>query len=265
MQAHNKWAVVTGGSKGIGKAIALELAAKGFSLVLVARSAALLASVAEGIRSSHPVAVQTLAMDLLATDAGQRIADFCTAEQLPVCALVNNAGSGVWDDFAEGALADMMRMNALNVDALLRVTHAMLPLLRQQPRAHILHVGSLAAYQPVPTMSLYGAGKSYVRSFSYALRYELRKSPITVTCLSPGGVWTEFMAAAGNEIVSERNRWMMMSAERCARVAVRGMLKGRAEVIPGLRNQLSAFAVRFIPTTWATAISGRIFNKEGIA
>lgn len=265
MQAHNRWAVVTGGSKGLGKAIASELAAKGFSVLLVARSAALLEAVAADIRQKHPVQVMTLAADLTQPAAGQQIEDFCAQHQLPVCVLVNNAGSGVWDNFASGSLDDMMRMNALNVDAVLRVTHALLPRLRVQPRAWVMHVGSLAAYQPVPTMSLYGAGKSFVRSFSYALRHELKGSPVSITCLSPGGVWTDFMATAGSEVVSERNRFMMMSAERCARVAVRGMLKGRAEVIPGMRNAFSAWIVRFVPTTWATAISGRIFKKDATA
>lgn len=262
MQSQNKWAVVTGGSKGLGQAIATELAQRGFSLLLVARSADLLAAVAQGIRDRHPVQVMTLATDLCHPDAGPQIAAFCASHQLPVCALVNNAGSGVWDSFADGSLPDMLRMNALNVDAVLHVTHALLPRLRAQPRAWIMHVGSLAAYQPVPTMSMYAAGKSYIRSFSYALRHELKGSGVSVTCLSPGGVWTEFMASAGNMVVSERNRWMMMSAERCARVAVRGMLKGRAEVIPGLKNTLSAWMVRFVPTVWSTAISGRIFKQH---
>jgi uncharacterized protein len=261
MKAQQKWALVTGGSKGLGKAIAHELAKNGFSLLLVARSANLLEEVAASMRQTHSIEVLTFATDLCQPDAAIQIATYCADKSLPISVLVNNAGSGVWDNFAEAPIESMMQMNALNVDAVLRMTHAILPHLRTQPRAWIMQVGSLAAYQPVPTMSIYGAGKSFIRSFSYALRHELKGSGISVTCLSPGGVWTEFMASAGNMAVSERNRWMMMGAERCARVAVHGMLRGRAEVIPGLRNTLSAWVVRFVPVTWTTAISGRIFKK----
>lgn len=255
------WALVTGASKGLGKAIADELGSKGHNLVLVARSGEILAALAEALAMKHQIQVRYFACDASHPDAATQLHDFCISENLPISVLVNNAGIGVYDPFSESDLHALLRMNALNVDAVVRITHAFLPMLMARPRAHIMNVASTGAYQPMPTMALYGAGKSYIRSFSWALRRELRKSTVRVTCLSPGGVWTEFMDAAGNVAVSERARIFMMQADTCARAAVRGMLKGKAEVIPGWHNRFAAFMTRFAPTALNVWVAGRIFEK----
>ena len=255
------FALVTGSSKGIGKEISIQLAAQGWSLLLVARSADLLQALKVEIETAHKVQVETYAADLALPNVPDKIAAFCKDKGLRIQILVNNAGFGVWDKFEKASWAELAGMNALNVDALLHMCHAFIPILRQNQKAYILNVSSLGAYQPIPYMALYGAGKAYVRSFSYALRDELRDSPISVTCLSPGGVYTSFPDRAGSQVVAERNARVTMAAERCARIAIRAMFRGRAESIPGWYNNVAMWLTKFLPTKWTAAMARRIMMK----
>jgi short-subunit dehydrogenase len=260
--SENTWAVVTGASRGLGRAIAFELGARGFSLFLVARSESELSAFADLIKEQFGVQTLILTLDLTQPDSADKLKDTCLERGIHPTILVNNAGIGVYDRFHVADRHAMARMNLLNVDAVVNTTYALLPLLLNRRKAYIMNVGSAAAFQPVPFMALYAAGKAYVRSFSFAVRHELKGSPVSVTCLSPGGVWTDFMAVAGSEAVSEKNKRFMMSAERCARAAVEGMLKGKAEVIPGWYNVLAAFMTRFTTTRFSARMAARIFAKD---
>lgn len=259
---NNRYALITGASKGIGKAIAAELARRGHHLLLVARSEDLLAQLSEELQAAHGVRVRYRASDLSQPNAASDLLAWCTAEGLVIDMLINNAGFGVWDPFAEANLDSLINMNALNVDAVVRLSHTFLPMLRAQPKAWLLNVSSMGAFQPIPNMALYGAGKAYVRSFTRALRDELRGTSVRVTCLCPGGVWTEFPKRAGNEVVSERAKNFMMAADKCARITVRAMLRGKAEVVPGWYNVVGVWMAKHLPTSWSIASARRIFRKD---
>lgn len=259
--AKQGFALITGASKGIGKAIGIELAQKGWNLMLTARSESLLEALQAEWSQKYNVRVEILAADLTLDETPAKLFDFCQEKQIPIQMLINNAGFGVWDHFEDADLKELEAMNLLNITAVLRVCHAFIPLLKTHPKAYLLNVASTGAYQPLPAMALYGAGKAYIRSFTYALRDELRNSPISVTCLSPGGVWTEFMERTGNEIVAERaSRWMM-SPQQCAQAAVKGLLKGKAEVIPGWYNWVAAMSSKFGTTKMSTRIARKFFEK----
>lgn len=262
MQDPRGYALITGASKGIGKEMARQLAARGWPLLLTARSADLLRELKVELEAACHVTVETYAADLADPAVPEQLASHCQLQHIPIQVLVNNAGFGVWDRFEKARFEDLDGMNALNVDALLRMCHAFLPLLRQHKQAWLLNVASMGAYQPLPYMALYGAGKAYVRSFTYALRDELRHSPISVTCLSPGSVYSEFADRAGSNSVVEKNQRFTMTAERCVRRALRALFRGRAEVVPGWYNRLGLLSVRLMPTTWSTAAARRIMYKQ---
>lgn len=255
------YAIVTGASKGIGKAIAAELAQKGWPLVLVARTEHLLQELAETWTKAYGVAVEYCALDLCEPESPARLLHFCEEKGIQPKILVNNAGFGVWGKFADNDWKDLHAMNQLNVTALLQMCHAFIPQLKAAGGGHILNVASTGAFTPIPNMALYGAGKAYVRSFSYALREELKPHGIWVTCLSPGGTWTEFMDRAGNQIVAERASKWMMPAEACAKAALKGMFKGKAEVIPGWYNRLAAWASKHAPTGMTARTAGKMFEE----
>jgi uncharacterized protein len=261
MNTTKGYALVTGASKGIGKAIAWELAARGWPLLLTARSANLLQQMQAEIQSRHQIPVEVMAADLCKPEAPERIAEHCRKQGLRIQILVNNAGFGVWESFEKASFQEMEEMNALNVAALLRMCRVFIPDLRQNQQSWILNVASMGAFQPLPFMAMYGAGKAYVRSFTFALRDELRNSPISVTCLSPGGVYSEFAVRAGSTPVVEKNKTFMMTADKCARIALKAMFRKKAESIPGWYNQLGVWFTRRIPTTWSARAARRIMHK----
>ncbi|HEX2900895.1 MAG TPA: SDR family oxidoreductase [Bacteroidia bacterium] len=261
MENTKGYALVTGASKGIGKEIARQLAQQGWPLLLVARSEDLLLQLKTEFEAAYKVPVAIFAADLAQPEVPMNIVGFCQQKGLRVQILINNAGFGVWDKFEKASFAELEAMNALNVNALLRMCHAFLPLLRQNRQAWLLNVASLGAYQPLPYLALYGAGKAYVRSFTYALRAELRDSPISVTCLSPGSVYTDFADRAGSLSVVESNKRFTMSAEQCARTTLKAMFRGKAETIPGWYNRLGALLTKISPTTVTARAAGRIMFK----
>ncbi|HTQ29152.1 MAG TPA: SDR family oxidoreductase [Puia sp.] len=242
------YAVITGASKGIGKAMAEELATKGYSLLLVARSADLLQELSSRLAGRYGVKADCLAVDLSATDAAEKVYQHCRNNQYPVTVLVNNAGYGLSGSFEKYSLADELNMMQVNMSALVQMTRLFLPVLRDQPKAYILNIASTAAYQAVPYMSLYAGTKAFVLTFSRGLRWELRKSGVSVTCVSPGATDTEFTVRAkigekGLKTAAKVN----MTPEAVAKMAIDGMLAGKAEIIPGLVNKLGAFLVWLMP------------------
>lgn len=242
-----KTALVTGSSSGIGQDMARELAARGFDLILVARRRERLEQLAGELTATHGVACLVLPCDL--ADRVQldglmaRTQDFL-AEGRFLAALVNNAGTGVWDWFEKQDAATSQRDIDLNITALTTLCHAFLPLARQhrQP-AYILNIASIAAFLPTPRFAVYSATKSYVLRFSEILAYELRDSNISVTCSCPGGVLTEFTEHAGQTLKGETG---MMASPEVARLAVDAMLRGEVVQVPGALNKASTL-VRFLP------------------
>jgi len=254
-----EYALITGASKGIGKSIALLLAKQGYNLLLVARSENELAELSANIRSTYYVDAFYFAVDLSAPGAAEQIATWCS--QKPVSILVNNAGYGLWGDFETLDLAGQMSMIKVNIDALVELCYYFIPVLRPQKQAYILNVASTAAYQAVPTLAIYAATKAYVLSFSRALRYELKDSPVSVSCLCPGPTDTGFAQRAGMEALAELAAKFNMSADDVAGIGLKGMFRKKAEIIPGILNKVSAAAVAFSPKSFIERVTAGLYKK----
>lgn len=241
-------ALVTGASSGIGRDIARDLARRGYHLLLVARRRDRLAELAAELQRAHGIRCEILDADL--ADRAQlnglmaRATAWLSAQGLVLTMLVNNAGSGLWQWFEKQPRDVVQRDIDLNVTALTTLTHDFVALARSHGRpAQVLNIASLAALLPVARYTVYGGTKAYVLQFSEILRYELRDSNIGVTCVCPGGVKTEFVELAGQQLKGDTG--MMESAE-VARLAVDAGLRGDARYIPGVLNKASAL-VRFLP------------------
>ncbi len=254
------YALITGASKGIGKSIAFQLAAKGYNLVLVARNEASLADLAEVLSKRFNITVKYQIVDLQQPGAAEQLYTFCTNEQLPVSVLVNNAGRGSWGRFDELALAEQHQMMQLNMHALVDLTHYFLPMLKQQQTAYILNVASTAAYQAMPTMAIYAATKSFVVSFSRALKRELKNSSVSVSCLSPGPTDTHFIETAGMQALKEKAAKYEMTPDEVAKIAVKGMFAKKTEIIPGFLNAFSAFMLRFVPKSTPEKVVEKVYR-----
>lgn len=255
------FALITGASKGIGKAIARELASKGFDLLLVARTESLLTAVAEEIKKDFGKTVHWLAADLSDASSSQKIFDWCGQNHFTLSVLVNNAGYGLSGKFNTYSLEENLQMVKVNVGTVIELTQLFLPQLQLQPKSYILNISSTSAYQAVPYLALYGASKAFVLQFSRALRYELKHTTVSVTCISPGTTDTDFAhrANVGEKALKTAEKFNM-TPEAVAKVAVESMLKEKTEVVVGFINKLSAFLVRLVPKKLSENTAAKIYE-----
>ncbi|GAB3718846.1 SDR family NAD(P)-dependent oxidoreductase [Spirosoma lituiforme] len=255
------YALITGASKGIGLAIAEELARRKFDLLLVARSESVLAQVASKLANEHGIKTDFLAIDLAQPDAARRVADWCSQKQYTIRMLVNNAGYGLSGPFEKHAMGEHTNMMAVNMTALVELTYLFLPQLRQASKAYILNIGSSAAYQAVPGLSLYAASKSFVLQFSRGLHQELKRSTVSVTCVCPGSTDTDFVnrAQIGNKGRKAAEKVNMTPAE-VARQAVEATLSGKTELVTGLLNKAGKLMAWLLPKGLVEQTAGSIYD-----
>jgi short-subunit dehydrogenase len=256
-------ALVTGASSGIGRDIARELAALGADLVIAARGHDALVELKRELESAHNVAVAVVPQDLALPGSPEALFQKIAALRLPIDILVNNAGYGIHQYFADIPWEREAEMIRLLVDNLTQTTKLFLPPMIERGRGWILHTSSVGAFQPTPTYATYSACKSYVMSFSIAIRHELSGTGVRVSVLCPGVTDTGFQKTAGHEKASAFMKASGMTSARVARIAVRGMLRGKALIVPGLFNKVNALLTRFIPRSLAASIaSGAMGEPE---
>lgn len=234
-----KYALVTGASSGIGAAIARELAAKGYGLLLVARNATALQQLAAQLQAAYGIEAHSLPYDLSAPQSVQELAGQVLANNWPLQVLVNNAGYTIWDHFAASDAQALREMAEVNIMAVTGLCHALIPVLRQQQPAHILNVSSTTAYQGLPYMAVYAASKAFVLSFSRALRHELKSEGIHVSCLVPGSTESAFMVRADMQPLEAAAAPVLMTSEAVAKAGVKGMFRREKEIVPGIINKLN--------------------------
>ncbi len=253
-------ALITGASSGIGRAIAVRLAADGSDLVLVARRAELLEDLADELRTTGGVDVEVMVADL--TDP----ADLAGVEDRlrrdpPVDLLVNNAGVGAQGRFAEIPLDWQDSQVRLNVLAPVRLTHAALEGMLARGRGGVLNVSSIAGIQPLPNVATYAATKAYLSSFSHSLHEEVRRSGVVVTALLPGFTQTGFHEVAGaNRSIVPAGAWM--SAEAVAGAGLRAVARGRAQCVPGLGYRILSGVSRLTPWSLSRRVVGSIMARS---
>ena len=256
-------ALITGASRGIGRALALGLAQRGYDLLLVARSADQLQAVAQEAQARHQRQAHVLALDLTQPEAAAEVAHWA-AQKAPegLAVLVNNAGYGLWGRFEQLNLEEQLNMLQLNLNLPVQLTYALLPLLRRAARGYVLNVASTAAYQAVPSLTLYAASKAFLLSFSRGLRYELKGSTVSVTCLSPGATTTDFgnRAGMGTELQAVANK-VSMNPAQVAEAGLKALFAGRAEFIPGVLNKVSAGLTSVVPKPIVEKIAAGIYEK----
>ena len=239
-------ALVTGASSGIGYELAKILARNGYNLVLVARSQKQLAELATELENNYNISVYVLVKDLSKDGAAQEIFDELSKASIHVDVLVNNAGFTNYGFFTETNLQSELNMMHVNMISLMHLTKLFLPRMIERGEGKIMNVASIAAFLPGPLMANYYATKAYVLHFSEALLNELQGSGVTVTALCPGPTQSGFQERGGlGDIRLMEGK--IPTSESVAKVGYRGMMNGKAIVIPGLGNKLLAFSIRFSP------------------
>jgi hypothetical protein len=256
------YALITGASQGIGAAIALELARRGYGVILTARSEPALRGVCEAAAALNGGHAHLIAVDLLAPDAVDRIIEYIDRNSLPLRCLVNNAGHGLWGMFDELTLKEQQDMMTLNMGVPIALTHRLLPLLARSKQAYILNIASMVAHHALATMATYSGSKAFMLNWSRSLRIELKHGPIKVTCCSPGSVNTGFIERARMHAMDDLARKFGTAPEPVARAAVAAMLRGKAEVIPGLMNRVTSSLQSLLPTSLGETIASGIYLKR---
>jgi uncharacterized protein len=257
------YALVTGSSKGIGKAIAIELAKKKINVLLVARSEDLLKRNSEEIRNSYAVKVEYLPIDFTEPSAALRVKEWCVYNNYEVNILVNNAGYGLSGSFGKHTVAEYNNMLQININTQVEFCHIFLEAFKKLPQAYILNISSSTAYQSVPGFALYAASKAFIKSFSRSLSYELRKTNVSVTCVSPGGTDTDFAirAKVSSKALKAADTFNM-TPEAVANIAVKAMFNKKTEVIIGLVNKLGAFLSWLLPQKFVERNLSKIYEAE---
>ncbi|NOV19485.1 SDR family NAD(P)-dependent oxidoreductase [Ensifer adhaerens] len=253
--------VVIGASRGIGRAIAKVAAREKAPVVLVARSHDDLVAVASEIGEAGGEAF-VLHLDLFSADAAARLGDFLTANNLCCDVLVNSAGYGLRGAATTLPVQDQLGIIDLNIRALTDLSLHFLPGMVARGRGGVLNLGSIAGFMPGPNMALYYASKSYVRSFSEALHQELRRTGVTVTCVAPGPVSTEFLQRSGADRVPLFKVLPKLDADYVAERAWRGFKSGRRLVVPGISAKLAAFAAAWLPSAVMLPLIGRLQHRS---
>jgi short-subunit dehydrogenase len=259
MREGTQWAVITGASSGLGAIFADQLAKRGLSLVLTGRDEPRLSAVAQRVRAGAPEVDVELVVGDLGTASG---VDALTARLhgRAIEVLVNNAGFGTYGRFAEVDADREHELVAVNVDALVRLTHAVLPGMLARGSGGICNVASTIAFQPGSYQATYGASKAFVLSLSQALWAETRGTGVTVTALCPGPTRTGFVDALGEDVSHTAIYRRLAAPEPVVAAGLRAMGKGRAVVVPGLRNKIMALGGRMSPGWISARVSGRLLR-----
>ncbi len=240
-------ALITGASGGIGYELAKLFAQDGTGLILVARQEDALRRIQQEFEQQYGIQVAYLALDLAGPGAATTLYNWCHAQGLTVDCLVNNAGYGDYGQVAQADPARYENLLQLNVVALTTLTTLFVKDMVARRRGRILNIGSLAAFQPVPQLAVYAASKSFVMHFTEALHGELRGTGVSATVLNPGVTKTGFVARA-NMGRSADAQGQLLDAAQVARAGYRGLLRGKLNVVPGLRGKVLSFSAGLMPS-----------------
>lgn len=253
-----RWAIITGASSGIGKALAFEFARNDFNLFLTARNESALREIAEECQRKFSVETEIFSADLAVESSTEDLIKAVSNRKFDV--LVNNAGFGIKGDFAETDLDEELKMLNVQIIALLKLTKTVLPSMLKAKTGKILNIASVYSFAPVPKQSVYSASKAFILNFSSALQNELKDTDINATVVCPGITQTEFRRRVG--IKDEKN--VGMTAETVAEIAFAAMMRGKHVVVPGLQNKVFAFLSKTLPNDLMTEVVRFINNRRGI-
>jgi len=255
----DRWALVTGASAGIGKALAEELASGGTHLLLTARRGDRLLELAKQLRSKHKISAEIFEADLSKPSAPEEIFQFTKEKGIAVDVLINNAGFGQYGELPSIEPQRLLDMVQVNCGAVLHLTRLFLPEMVARRRGDVLIVASTVAFQAVPYISTYAATKVFDLFLAEGLAEEMKPYGVRVCALCPGTTTSEFHDVAGHPSHARRRS---ETAEKVARTGLRALASGKSCVISGLGNYLGAQSQRFVPRRVVTRIAANMLGPK---
>jgi short-subunit dehydrogenase len=255
-----KWAIITGASSGIGRALSFEFAAGNFNVVLIGRSQNALADVAKECRERYRVETEIFVADLACGDSVQKLVAELASKPREYEVLVNNAGFGIHGDFASADVDQNIGLLNVQLTAMLQLTNGILPGMISRHRGRILNVASVYSFSPVPFQSVYGACKAFLLSFSSAIRSELKETGVSVTVLCPGTTQTQFRVRGG---IGQKHEDAGMLPEEVARIGYRATIRGQEVAVPGFLNRVFVVTARLLPMRFVPGLVKFINRRRG--
>lgn len=241
------YALITGASRGIGKAIAEECAKKGYHLALISLPNESLSSLAAEISKKFKVDARFFETDLAANNAADLVMDWVLEEAFPISMLVNNAGLGSVGPLMETNQELHQVMLNLNMQTPYNLIRKLLPILKEQDEAYIINISSQAAFFPIPFKATYGATKVFLLNLSLALEYELRGTNIHVSAVCPSGVKTSPEIRKRIDSAGYLSRKVALEPEEVAEITLRKTFGRKRFIIPGKLNTVSYWLSAMMP------------------
>ena len=261
MQTHAPYTVITGASKGLGKALAVACAKRKRNVILVSLPGEAIQDLADSLALTYQIQTASFEADLTDSEELQALCDWIKSN-FEIDLLINNAGVGGSAQFDKIPKSKIDQMMLLNVRALVMLTHELLPLLKDQKEGYILNIASMASFSPIPFKTVYPATKAFVYSFSRGLSAELSDGNITVSVAHPGPMPTNpevsRRIAKHNRLVKK----MTLTAEETAEICLHRLFKRNKMIIPGLMNQISLFILKLFPVGWKLVFLRKTIAKE---
>ena len=242
------YALVTGGSSGIGLAYAEALAKRGYNIFIVSNREDLNVSAKETLQGRYPDStIHTLMMDLAQSGAGQQLFDYCHEQNLEIEVLVNNAGMFYFGAVVEKILPVTDTMLQLHITTPTDLCVLFGKEMKEKRHGYILNAGSITGFMSFPTIAAYESSKAYLVKFSKALAYELNHHGVKVCCVCPGAVDTDLYNLPIN-----LRKWLcrfgvMLKPHQIANRGLRALFNGRKRKIPGTINYFFLFCCFLLP------------------
>ena len=256
---YGPWALVTGASSGIGKALCEQLAQQGLNIVAVARSESNLALLKQDLESEHDITVKTLSQDLSHPESNDIIAE--KTAHLDIGLLVANAGVGADGLFTDNNINDEHTLVALNIASPMALSHIFSQRFSVRGKSGILLVSSLVGYQGVPYFANYAASKAYLLSLGEALHVELKPLGIDVTVVSPGFTKTSMFNAMDADV--NKMPMTVHTPEVVAKIGINALGR-KATVVVGNINKMYAWGNRFMPRAWTVKLFGLVIGRARV-
>jgi uncharacterized protein len=256
-------ALITGASMGIGEEFARQLAQKGYDLILVARSEDKLQAIAADLMSRCGIKAQTITADLTMPQASLNVFKQIQAEGIAIDLLVNNAGFGDYGEFSQSDGPKQTSMMQLNIQALVDLTHLVLPTMLGRNSGNIINVASIAAFQSMPYLSVYAATKAFVLSFSTALWAETKDRGVHVQCLCPGATESNFDVVSGldSAFSNSKNAPKIATASSVVQESLNALDRKQVVVVTsGPTNRIIAGLGKMLPQEMVAMMTAKLFQ-----